>query len=442
MPIEDTSNSYEYKLKQAGLAEPLSTYLSDPLDPDRLKAGFPALKTDPLTGGSALQSGGLVVSNSTVTAVVTRRAVALLGQSVEAGSARSWVSGSVAKNVAFESQYVQDPVNGAALIRQSGSIIPHLDSMLRTQGHKVTWRNCALGSISFIRDACGQATVWNANLEYYQQRASIGAGDAGDYGTVLIEGSRVFRCTTGRLRYVTSDPGVVIPASGGQGNIDYIVTTGTNTSGPTKPPALSTAAVNDVVTDGTIQWTCISTTLGTLSPLKVLVSGDTGFDPLGILARTKTMLDAVAGVTEKWVFLSQGQSDAQAALVSQPTVRGWYKQAIESITNYMLAQGYKVAIGFTTWNPLVALAGGVFNDAVYKDRYSALSLAVNDALTITYPSNINVIRGANWYEAFGYGILCYPEPPATTGTGPHVQAVEHPRMAKEWFDKLLASGKW
>ena len=50
MPIEDTSNSYEYKLKQAGLAEPLSTYLSDPLDPDRLKAGFPAYKIDPLTG--------------------------------------------------------------------------------------------------------------------------------------------------------------------------------------------------------------------------------------------------------------------------------------------------------------------------------------------------------------------------------------------------------
>ena len=40
MPIEDTSNSYEYKLKQAGLAEPLSTYLSDPNDPDRLAAGF------------------------------------------------------------------------------------------------------------------------------------------------------------------------------------------------------------------------------------------------------------------------------------------------------------------------------------------------------------------------------------------------------------------
>jgi hypothetical protein len=54
MPIEDTTNSYEYKLKAAGLAEPLSTYLSDPNDPDRLAAGFVGVKTNPLTGESAL----------------------------------------------------------------------------------------------------------------------------------------------------------------------------------------------------------------------------------------------------------------------------------------------------------------------------------------------------------------------------------------------------
>lgn len=58
MPIEDTSNSYEYKLKKAGLAEPLSTYLSDPNDPDRLAAGFLGVKTNPLTGGLGLQIGG------------------------------------------------------------------------------------------------------------------------------------------------------------------------------------------------------------------------------------------------------------------------------------------------------------------------------------------------------------------------------------------------
>jgi lysophospholipase L1-like esterase len=59
MPIEDTTNSYEYKLKAAGLAEPLSTYLSDPNDPDRLAAGFVGVKTNPLTGGATgLDVGG------------------------------------------------------------------------------------------------------------------------------------------------------------------------------------------------------------------------------------------------------------------------------------------------------------------------------------------------------------------------------------------------
>jgi hypothetical protein len=46
MPIEETMNSYEYKLKKAGLAEPITTYLADPLDVDRLKAGFPAYNID------------------------------------------------------------------------------------------------------------------------------------------------------------------------------------------------------------------------------------------------------------------------------------------------------------------------------------------------------------------------------------------------------------
>ena len=41
MAIEDTINSYEYKLKKAGLTEPLTTYLADPDDADRLAAGFP-----------------------------------------------------------------------------------------------------------------------------------------------------------------------------------------------------------------------------------------------------------------------------------------------------------------------------------------------------------------------------------------------------------------
>ena len=91
MPIEDTSNSYEYKLKQAGLAEPLSTYLSDPLDPDRLKAGFPAYKIDPLTGGNglALSNGSQSAIAGTLSNLYALQAKAVAEQSASLAASRA-----------------------------------------------------------------------------------------------------------------------------------------------------------------------------------------------------------------------------------------------------------------------------------------------------------------------------------------------------------------
>ncbi len=57
MPIGTTDNSYELKLLQAGLYEPLSTYLSDPRDVDRLAAGFTAFSSD---GVSLVGQNGMV----------------------------------------------------------------------------------------------------------------------------------------------------------------------------------------------------------------------------------------------------------------------------------------------------------------------------------------------------------------------------------------------
>lgn len=78
MTIETTTSAYEYKLKKAGLTEPLTTYLADPADPDRLAAGFPAVVSvdgvNELQGpsGTLLRvspSGGIPLSvNRTITA--------------------------------------------------------------------------------------------------------------------------------------------------------------------------------------------------------------------------------------------------------------------------------------------------------------------------------------------------------------------------------------
>lgn len=113
MPIEDTTNSYEYKLKAAGLAEPLSTYLSDPNDPDRLAAGFVGVKTNPVTGGRGLNLDGdglfagfrppfptfigSATSKTVWTAAVAANAakVAFVGHSIAAGNNQNFMGATV-----------------------------------------------------------------------------------------------------------------------------------------------------------------------------------------------------------------------------------------------------------------------------------------------------------------------------------------------------------
>lgn len=369
------------------------------------------------------------------------RAVAMVGQSNERGSARAWAGAgnqAVARNFADYTGLV-DPVTPA--VTPLGSVLPYLNALLRARGHRLTWRNCAIGGSSFIKQWCGQATNWAANTAYNGQRASIGAGDAGDYGDVIVDGTRVFRCTVGRARYATNSSGVAIPSGGGATNIDYIIIVGAQTSGATKPAAFATAAVNDVIVDGTVTWTCVATTLGAITAFMPLAAGDFGFDPLGLLARTKAQLDAVTGVDERWVFMANGQSDVGGTLGSQATIRSWYRRAIENMVNYFRAQNYRVAVGFTCWQPLST----TFADATYPDQFRTLQLAIQDALSITFAGNPNVFAGGDLYGAWGYNVQTYPEPPSTAialGNAPHLVAGEYPRYAEVWRAALAATGQW
>jgi len=47
------NNSYEAKLMQGGLTEPLTTYLADPVDAERFAAGFPVLLSSDTAGNLA-----------------------------------------------------------------------------------------------------------------------------------------------------------------------------------------------------------------------------------------------------------------------------------------------------------------------------------------------------------------------------------------------------
>lgn len=231
----------------------------------------------------------LMQGGSLIAGLKGRRAATFFGQSNERGSARNWAGpGNQATLVLFEGlNALLDPVPPS--VTSLGSVLPHLDYALRGEGYRMTWRNCAIGGLSFIKQACGQVNSWQANTTYYGQRASIGTGDAGDYGDVIAVGTRVLRCTTGALRYATNSSGVAIPNGAGAVNIDYIMTpvASDRKTGAAQPVsdvggrAMSAAIVGDTFTEtpSGMVWTCLSTTLGTLSAFKVLASGETGNDP-------------------------------------------------------------------------------------------------------------------------------------------------------------------
>jgi hypothetical protein len=374
----------------------------------------------------------------------------MVGQSNERGSARTWAgAGNQAQITLFSSNNgLADPI--APSVSPLGSVIPHLDALLRARGYNLKWTNCAIGGSTFIKQWCGQVFQWAANTTFFGQRASIGTGDAGDYGDVIVSGTRVLRCTTGAGRYATNNSGAAIPSGGGATNLDYILVPAAldKKTGATQPVsdvggrAMSAALVGDTFTETTgMVWTCLSTTLGTLSAFKVLASGEFGFDPLGLMVRTKTALDALTNVTERWVFMANGQSDAQGSVGSQSTIRGWYAQAIRNMVNYFTSQGYKVAVGFTCFNPNAP----TFADATYPDQFQTLRLGIDDAFGSGFNTPANVVRGGDLYALWGYNVQTYPEPPSITISGtnaPHLLASQYPAFAQEWASKLAASGAW
>lgn len=360
-----------------------------------------------------------------------RVAVGIIGQSNERGEARD-SSGSYA--ITFRSALTgqSDPIPPAIAARGTWWI--PLADMLAANGVEARFINGGIGGASFSKHFVGQIPFYSASTGYFGARESVGTGEPGDYGDVVTVGSRLFRCTTGRARFAYYPGFTAIPTFGGS-RIDYIyIPTGqTQATGSSAPDWAGATNINDTVSDGTITWTLVQTS-GAKAQGSVLASGDLGFDPLGLLARTKAALDAVENVDERWVFLSNGQSDAQGNEGSQNTVRGWYETALTSITNWAIAQGYKVAIGFTCYNP---------GSPTYQ--YDTLSTARANVLA-SFAAGANaasVIGGADLYRSMGTALrsagLVYPEPGAPSAA-PHLTDEGMLLAAGHWFDALKAAG--
>ena len=54
--VGQVGNTFEYLLEKAGLTEPVTTYLSDPIRPERIAAGFMTQFLGPFTNIAALET--------------------------------------------------------------------------------------------------------------------------------------------------------------------------------------------------------------------------------------------------------------------------------------------------------------------------------------------------------------------------------------------------
>lgn len=250
--------------------------------------------------------------------------------------------------------------------------------------------NSSIGSLSMIRDAAGQVQTRANATAYRQRRASEGPGDPGYAGDVMVVQGRVFLCTVGVKAYCSSNGNGI--DLGGPAEIDYLRTVGTQVTAGAEPAGLATANVGDVIADGTVSWTCMSTSTTwngvSYGAGNILTETRYGFDPFGLLHRLREMLSNVPAQV-RCVLLQNAQSDTGNANLT-------YQQALEGIGGFFLQRGIKVAVGLSCYQPSAGTTA-----------YNNLTTRVNNALTNlrasagTYYDVADVITGPNLYTLMG-----------------------------------------
>lgn len=326
---------------------------------------------------------------------VSRIAVGVLGQSNERGQVDPTESiGGIVSRTAYPQAFgslrnpsLRYPIS-PALSKLGGPLFAMYDA-LYDHGYDAQIINYGIGSLSMIRDAIGQVQTRANNTQYRARRAPVGLGDNGYAGDYMVVQGRVFLCTTGVQVWAqnANSSGALAGAIG----VDYIRTVGTNATAASEPAGLATAAVGDVVTDGTVQWTCLSTSTTyngySYGAGNVLTESRAGFDPFGLLHGLLRDLWAVRDARARYVMLQNGQSDTGSLT---------YQQALEGIAGFFLQRGVKVLIGLTCYAPSIGTSA-----------YDALTTRVNNALASaragagTYYAADDVITGANLYSLMG-----------------------------------------
>lgn len=155
-----------------------------------------------------------------------------------------------------------------------------------------------------------------------------------------------------------------------------------------------------------------------------LVEGDAGFDPFGLLARSREAIDTALAaqhfdaVVSLW---SNGETDAGTSSAA-------YQAHLESIGNYMLASGAEAhLIGLSS-------KGGSATGA----QMSTLQSGVAAAITSMRAAGKNVHAGADMFARFGSSPPLYPEIDGTTYVHGTLRYQEH--RARMLDDILMKAG--
>jgi hypothetical protein len=398
-------------------------------------------------------------SNSTIQQVNTtnqvnkRIGVVIVGQSNEEGQCLSYnpkLGLATTDPDAYEPCYFRsadgqsDPLPGIVTPGGYGTPWPLLVDKFSALKAHLKFINGAIGSLSFIKHVCGQAGGWAANTRYYQERSTELVGDLGDKGDYMYDSNKLFKCIAGNKRYAYFDDptGIVTYSAGSDAGqlhkqINYIqydkpYSTAFK-SGAVKPALSGVANIGDTIVDNGITWQLVSNSYSSsTTPWDRTLSR---FDPLGVLSRANTLLTAQTEVDEKWFFIANGQSDAQATLQNQGTIQTWYSTALQNICDYITNAGFNVAIGLSIANP---------NDTITSNvayRWDTLSAAWSAACTAKVTAagiTPRVIKGVNGYTALGPIPPTYPQ----TGypLGPHLTDVGINQYASAWYDALILNG--
>jgi len=288
---------------------------------------------------------------------------------------------------------------------------------LYAAGYEAHIYNASIGSLSFFKDAVGfPRPRLNSSTDFRQRRAAgtFGPTDLGCQGTVTIQNSYAFECTTGSdFIAVLRNQGAKIVNSSGDtipDALDYIrtPTLAKKALAAVAPDFTAATALGSTVTDGACVWTNIglASTLGYTSAIpfqpKSLLGDVAGFDPYGIARRAAQAAQEMRmrGVSKIIVYICNGQSDAASTSQSN------YAFCLQYLAQFFRSQGFEVCIGLSTYTRTDATAGW---DALVAARTSALAALSSDtgvhvgADLYTLMGNIEGANGLTYNTAGAVG---------------------------------------